>query len=98
MQEHYDRLGLTPTANPAEIKAAYHLKLREFPAHTHPQEFKAVRAAYEVLRKGHNPADEPVFIPKNETADFDPKQIARLRQQAIAQVEVTLEELMRLTF
>ncbi|NJM74440.1 MAG: J domain-containing protein [Acaryochloridaceae cyanobacterium RU_4_10] len=99
MQEHYDRLGLTPTATPEEIKAAYHLKLREFPAHTHPQEFKAIRAAYEVLRKGgKNLADEPVFIPENETAEFDPAQIARLRQQAIAQVEVTLEELMRLTF
>jgi hypothetical protein len=51
------------------------------------------------LRKGgNNLADEPVFVPKNETAEFDPAQIARLRQQAIAQVEVTLEELMRLTF
>ena len=98
MQEHYNLLGLTPTATPAEIKAAYHLKLREFPAHTHPQEFKAIRAAYEVLRKGNNPADELVFIPKNETAEFDSEQIARLRQQAIAQIEVTLEELMRLTF
>ena len=98
MQEHYNLLGLTPTATPAEIKAAYHLKLREFPAHTHSQEFKAIRAAYEVLRKGNNPADELVFIPKNETAEFDSEQIARLRQQAIAQIEVTLEELMRLTF
>jgi curved DNA-binding protein CbpA len=99
MQEHYDRLGLTSTATPEEIKAAYHLKLREFPAHKYPQEFKAIRAAYEVLRKGGpNLGDEPVFVPKNETAEFDPAQIARLRQQAIAQIEVTLEELMRLTF
>jgi curved DNA-binding protein CbpA len=99
MQEHYDRLGLMSTATPEEIKAAYHLKLREFPAHKYPQEFKAIRAAYEVLRKGgNNLADEPVFIPKNETAEFDPAQVARLRQQAIAQIEVTLEELMRLTF
>ncbi|MFZ4676929.1 MAG: molecular chaperone DnaJ, partial [Nodosilinea sp.] len=34
MQDHYDRLGLSPGATSAEIKAAYHAKLKEFPAHT----------------------------------------------------------------
>jgi curved DNA-binding protein CbpA len=51
MQDHYDRLGLSAGATSAEIKAAYHAKLKEFPAHTHPQDFKAIRTAYETLRK-----------------------------------------------
>ena len=51
MTDHYEQLGIAPGATPAEIKAAYHAKLKEFPAHTHPQEFKATRAAYEALRK-----------------------------------------------
>jgi curved DNA-binding protein CbpA len=51
MTDHYERLGISPGATAAEIKTAYHTKLREFPAHTYPEEFKKIRGAYEAIRK-----------------------------------------------
>ena len=97
MPEHYDRLGLSPGATPAEVKAAYHAKLKEFPAHTYPEDFKAIRAAYEVLRKGSKPeADFFAVVPIQAT--LDPALIDALRQRAMAAVDVTLEDLIRLTF
>lgn len=97
MQEHYDRLGLALGATPADIKAAYHAKLKEFPAHSHPQEFKAIRAAYEVLRKGPKPeADFFAVVPIQAT--LDPTLVEPLRDRAMAAVEMTLDDLIRLTF
>ena len=98
MKEHYECLGVASGATPAQIKAAYHAKLREFPAHTHPQEFKAVRAAYEALRKGGQNQFEDFFTPHPIPAELDPQLLQQLKQRAIAQIEVSLEELIRLTF
>ncbi|WP_008311448.1 DnaJ domain-containing protein [Leptolyngbya sp. PCC 6406] len=97
MQDHYDRLGLSPGATPAETKAAYHAKLKEFPAHSHPEEFKAVRTAYEILRKAPQ-AGEDFFAEVPITAELDPVLVDQIRQRAIAAVDVTLEDLIRLTF
>lgn len=98
MQEHYDRLGLAVGATSTEIKAAYHAKLREFPAHKHPQEFKAIRAAYEVLRKGEQQAEQDFFELQPYQAKLDGTVITQLREQATAKAQVTLAELVRLTF
>ena len=98
MKEHTERLGIAPDATPAQIKAAYHAKLREFPAHTHPQEFKAVRAAYEALRKGGQNQFEDFFTPRPIPAELEPELLQQLKQRAIAQVELSLEELIQLTF
>jgi hypothetical protein len=98
MQDHYDRLGITPEASPDEIKAAYHAKLREFPAHTHPQEFKAVRAAYDALRQGLAAAKEDFFTYRPITATLDPALLESLRQRAQDQLQVSLDDLLRLTF
>jgi len=97
MKDHYDQLGIAPGATPAEIKAAYHAKLKEFPAHTHPQEFKAIRAAYEALRKAPQ-GETDFFAPKPITAELDPNLLARLKQKATAAVDVSLEDMIRLTF
>lgn len=97
MQEHYERLGLSPPATPAEIKAAYHAKLKEFPAHSHPQEFKAIRAAYETLRKAPKAADD-FFESQPIEATLDPALLDQLQQQATAAIAVTLEDLILLTF
>lgn len=97
MKDHYAQLGIAPGATPAEIKAAYHAKLKEFPAHTHPQEFKATRAAYEALRKASQ-GEADFFAPKPITAELDPDLLARLKQRATAAVDVSLEDLIRLTF
>jgi curved DNA-binding protein CbpA len=98
MQDHYERLGLSSGATPDEIKAAYHAKLKEFPAHSHPQEFKAIRSAYEALRKASKNASEDFFEPKPIDATLDPAQLAVLRQRAMADLEVTLKDLIYLTF
>lgn len=50
MADPYVLLGLTPEASAEELKAAYHRQLRQYPAHSHPQQFQQIRAAYEQLR------------------------------------------------
>ena len=97
MSDHYTQLGVAPGASPAEIKAAYHAKLKEFPAHTHPQEFKAIRAAYEALRKAPRGEDD-LFAVSPIQAELDEAAVAQLRQRATAAVEVSLKDLIRLTF
>lgn len=98
MQEHYDRLGLGPGATPSEIKTAYHGKLREFPAHKHPQEFKAIRAAYEAIRNGEPQPEQDFFQLQPSQIELDTKVISQLRARATENAQVTLAELMRLTF
>ncbi|MBE9077041.1 molecular chaperone DnaJ [Romeria aff. gracilis LEGE 07310] len=97
MQDHYNQLGLTPGASPAEIKAAYHAKLKAFPAHSHPREFKATRAAYEALRKAPQAADD-FFDLKSFAAELDPALLKQIQQRATAAVDVTLADLILLTF
>ncbi len=97
MQDHYDRLGLSSGATPAEIKTAYHAKLKEFPAHTHPEDFKAIRSAYEALRKAPQP-EEDFFADVPIQAELDAALLDQLQQRASAAVDVTLEDLIRLTF
>lgn len=97
MQDHYDRLGLSPGATPAEIKAAYHAKLKQFPAHTHPQEFKAIRAAYETLRKAPRVEDD-FFAEVPAQPELDQALLDQVQQRAIAAVDVTFDDLIRLTF
>jgi curved DNA-binding protein CbpA len=99
MISDYDRLGIAPDATPAALKAAYHAKLREFPAHTHPEEFKAVRSAYESIRKGQTATAEDNFLRMRPIeVVFDPDQLQQLRQQALAQLTVSLDDLIRETF
>jgi len=97
MTASHDRLGIAPTATPAEIKAAYHAKLKEFPAHSHPEDFKAVRAAYDELRKAET-VDDFFFLVRPLEATIDPELLQKLRQRVISQVEVSVEELIRETF
>ncbi len=98
MQEHYDRLGISPGATPAEIKTAYHARLKEFPAHSHPQDFKAIRSAYEALRKAPSQATDDFLEPKPVGSALDKALVAELKAQTTAAAEVTLEELILLTF
>jgi len=97
MSDHYTQLGIAPGASPTAIKAAYHAKLKEFPAHTHPQEFKAIRAAYEALRKAPQ-GEEDLFAVSPIQAELDQAALGQLKQRATAAVEVSLKDLIRLTF
>lgn len=99
MLSPHDRLAISPTATPAEVKAAYHAKLKEFPAHLHPEEFKEVRAAYETIRKGgSSQADDFFFLVRPLEAKIDPMAVEALRHRAIAQLQITLEDMIRETF
>ncbi len=98
MTNHYECLGISPSATSAEIKAAYHAKLREFPAHNYPEEFKAIRAAYEALRKGETTQQEDFFKMRPLQAELDPNVLKQVREKAISQLEVSLDDLIRATF
>ena len=97
MTNHYEWLGISLGANPAEVKAAYHAKLREFPAHTYPQEFKEVRAAYEALRKGDNQYEDFWKI-RPLKAELEPEVLKKLQEKVISQLEISIDDLIRATF
>ncbi|MEA5465081.1 J domain-containing protein [Leptothoe sp. PORK10 BA2] len=98
MSTPFEQLGIAPDASPKDIKRAYHAKLKQFPAHTHPQEFKAIRAAYDALRQGSTATVEDFFKRKPLEASFAPQTLATLREQATAAVQIDLKTLTRLTF
>ncbi len=97
MQDHYERLGLSPGATPAEVKAAYHAKLKEFPAHSHPQEFKAIRAAYDAIRKAPKAGDDFFALDPVE-AELDEELLNTLEERAIAATHLTINDFIMLTF
>ncbi len=94
----HDLLGITVDATPKAAKAAYHAKLKEFPAHTHPTEFKAIRTAYEAIQKGITSPSENFFKPSPIGISIEPATIESLKQNLTAHLEVSLEELLKLTF
>lgn len=98
MDNHYEILGINPGATPAEVKAAYHNKLREFPAHTHPQEFKAVRAAYEKIRKLETQPYEDLFTLRPLQAEINPQILEDLHKRAVKAAKMEFEDMLRLTF
>ncbi|MGG6268961.1 J domain-containing protein [Leptolyngbya sp. AN03gr2] len=99
MMSHYDRLGIPSDATPAQLKAAYHGKLREFPAHSHPEEFKAIRAAYDAIRKGETESrDEDFLKVRPIEATIAPELIQGLKLKAISELDLSIEDLIRETF
>jgi hypothetical protein len=98
MSSPHDLLGIPVDATPKIAKAAYHTKLKEFPAHTHPTEFKAIRTAYEAIQKGVTSPSENFFKPSPIGISIEPATIAALKQQLTAHLEVSLEDLLRETF
>ena len=98
MTDYYERLGISSGATSAQIKAAYHAKLREFPAHTYPEEFKAIRGAYEALRKGEISQPNEFLKFRRLEVELNPEILKQLREKALAQLEVSLDDLIRATF
>ena len=49
MKNYYDILEISKTASPNEIKRAYFGMVKKFPPERFPEEFKAIRSAYETL-------------------------------------------------
>ena len=59
----YEVLGVEKTADERSIKKAYFTLVRKYPPETHPEEFKRIREAYEVLcnptsRKDYDSVDQ----------------------------------------
>jgi curved DNA-binding protein CbpA len=63
-QNHYQVLALERTADERAVKKAYFALVRKFPPDRHPEEFKKIRAAYEVL-------SDPVARARFDAADRD---------------------------
>jgi hypothetical protein len=98
MDSPHEILGIPTDATPAQAKAAYHAKLRVFPAHTHPTEFKAVRSAYEALSKGGNAVQGDFFTVRPIEDKIEPAVIESLKEGLIAHFAVSLEDMLRNTF
>lgn len=100
LQVHWERLGLEPGASPEAIKAAYQEKVRAFPPTTHPQEFKAVRKAYDVLKDpaNHKVVRPSFWQPAVTDQQIDPAAIAQVRAQLPKQAQLDLKTLIRLSF
>ncbi len=58
----YAVLGLTRGASPRQIKRAYFDLVRDYSPETDPEAFKAIRAAYEKLRKAEVREETDLFL------------------------------------
>jgi DnaJ domain len=96
--DFHEILGVSPSATPEEIKAAYHRKLREFPAHSHPQEFKAIREAYEILRKTSSGKPEPFLKFRPVTATISDSDRDALKQLIEKNIILSLNAVLKQTF
>jgi len=97
MADPYTLLAVTPEATAAELKAAYHRQLRQFPAHSHPREFQEIRAAYEAIRAAEEHRADPLR-PGPMRERLDPEALAALDARVRASCHLSLAELLRLTF
>ncbi len=98
MTTPHETLGIPVGATPAQTKAAYHAKLREFPAHTHPTEFKAVRSAYETLQKGIAQPVDDFFTTRPLKDTIDPERLTGIQERLTAHLAVSLDNMLRETF
>jgi len=99
MTDAYQLLGITAAATAAEIKAAYHRQLRQYPAHSHPQEFQRIRTAYEQLRQiAAQPQDPLQPRPWLQQLDADAlAALAALEERVRKSSRIDLATLLRLT-
>jgi curved DNA-binding protein CbpA len=54
-------LGVSPTATEEEIRAAYLLKVKEFPPDRSPEQFERIRDAYQMVRDARQRARHLLF-------------------------------------
>ena len=96
MADPYALLGVTPEASAAELKAAYHRQLQRFPAHSHPQDFQRIRAAYDTLRAAAVNRGDPLK-PGPLRIQLDGDALADLETQVRGACRIDLATLLRLT-
>ena len=61
----FDVLGVDETASDDEIKKAYFQKVRQFTPEKHPERFKQIRQAYDLLKDPSLRLEAEVFRPAN---------------------------------
>lgn len=98
MNNPHQILGLEPNASPAQVKSAYHQKLREFSARTHPTEFKEIRAAYEALQQSKTDVAKKFFRPGPAGVSIDQETVQELKAKLVSRLAVSLEDMLRDTF
>lgn len=96
MTDPYSLLEVTNESSAAELKAAYHRQLRRFPAHSHPQEFQQIRAAYDSLRAAGEQRGDPLQ-PGPLLSQLDGGALAALEAQVRDSCRLDLATLLRLT-
>ena len=97
MVNPYELLGVASDASEADLKTAYHRQLRQFPAHSHPQEFQQIRAAYETIRQAATHQGDPLR-PAPLLGQLDPEALAALDSKVRQSCALTLQDLLLLTF
>lgn len=96
MADPYTVLGVTPEASAAELKAAYHRQLRRFPAHSHPQDFQRIRAAYDTLKAAAEQRGDPLQ-PGPLLTQLDAEVVEALDRRIRDDCRIDLATLLRLT-
>ncbi len=64
ISDPYEILEIDPTATTGDIKKAYFKKVREHPPEQEPEQFKRIRAAYDMLRTPEARSATDVFMLK----------------------------------
>ncbi|HWE31382.1 MAG TPA: DnaJ domain-containing protein, partial [Polyangia bacterium] len=74
--DFYQTLGIDRAADERAVKKAYFALVRKFPPETHPEEFKRIREAYEVLA---NPQSRADYDAVNQLDQYGAEVSTRLR-------------------
>jgi len=93
----YERLGVEQAADPQQIKRAYYTLVKKYPPERFPEEYKKLRAAYEILsdEKKRAEYDRAALLP--EDAAYLLEQAKKLeRMGSNAQAAEVYENILRL--
>jgi len=67
----YDILGVRRDASPQDVKKAYFTLVRKFPPEQHPDQFKRIRRAYDLLKDREARAEADLFLFDDPYGDFE---------------------------
>jgi curved DNA-binding protein CbpA len=71
MNDPYEQLGLSPSADDVEIRKRYLELVRQFPPDRAPERFAEVRAAYDALQDPAGRLESRLFDPSSRTDSLE---------------------------
>jgi curved DNA-binding protein CbpA len=71
MNDPYEQLGLSPSADETEIRTRYLELVRQFPPDRAPEKFAEIRAAYDALRDPVSRLEARLFEPQSRTDSLE---------------------------